>query len=149
MCDSRALAYRRHLTVLAALALLVGCEVATSTDPSKDPGLLPGVNTPAVGVTPTGFGFAVQARDFTYDQTYGPTVQQATIGVGISVANYTHGMALIEVRDAAGTLVFAQRISGNVAQGNTTASGTAPFTIHVAFDRFSGLVAIGVGPGGE
>lgn len=107
-----------------------------------------GRNTPTVGLSTMGFGFAVAAHDFTFAQSYGPTLEATQVSAGVALLGYGGGTARLELRDASGAVVLAQEFRSNVAQGSATARGTPPFTVRLVFDRFTGSFALGLGPDG-
>lgn len=140
--------------LLATLAT-AACEVSGSIGVPRHPrpwlpnhpGGGAGINAPAVGLSSDGFGFAVHARDFSSDQTYGPTVYTPGLEVGATLWGYAGGAATLEVRDAGGRIVLTQRLSSNIAQGNAAARGTPPFTVRLTFEHFTGDLSVGVGSG--
>ncbi|HVE78425.1 MAG TPA: hypothetical protein VNA89_06175 [Gemmatimonadaceae bacterium] len=147
----------RLLTLLAGVLATTACEVSGSIGvprhphpwvPSR-PGTGAGLNAPVVGLSSDGLGFAVHARDFSSDQTYGPTVYTPGLEVGVALWGYSGGAATLEVRDAGGRVVLTQRLSSNIAQGNAAARGAPPFTIRLTFEHFSGDLSLGVGSSGD
>ncbi len=73
----------RSVLLIAALARCAGTDMA-------GPGTL-GSNIPAVGMENGHFGFAVTARDWTFDQSYAPGFATGTLQIGLVVAGYTGG----------------------------------------------------------
>jgi hypothetical protein len=124
---------------LAAALMLGACSIGADSGP-----LGAGVNMPAVGVTPQAFGFSVQARDFTFQQVYSP-LSGDSLGVGLSVAGYGGGSALLEILDSTDAVVFSQQVSQSVAQGQTTVGGVSPYRVRLQFTHFTGVFALGVG----
>jgi hypothetical protein len=101
-------------------------------------------NVPAVGVTPQSFGFAVQASNFTFEDTYASPTQGDSLVVGLAVLGYQRGSALIEVRDSGGTAIDQRTVTQSIAQGQTTIHGTPPYTVHLLFTQFTGTFTLGV-----
>jgi hypothetical protein len=129
------------LAAAALAAALVACNLETSTGP-----IGAGVNTPSVGVTTQGLGFAVQARDFTFQQVYSAPAEGDSLGVGLSVAGYGGGTVLLEIVDHAGTAILSQQVAHNIAQGQNTVGGTPPYRVRLEFAHFTGAFALGIGP---
>ncbi len=126
--------------VAALLALVAG---ACTTDVTGLAGT--GVNTPAVGLTPGQFGFAVTARAWTADQRYSPDLGLGPVQVGLTVSGYAGGRGQVTITDAGEATVFEADLAGNVAQGsNATVRGRAPFRVRVAASGYTGTVALGV-----
>ena len=134
----------RFIAVLAFASLASGCYVDIS-DPAGS--TFDGTNVPVVGLSTDGLGYALKAKDFTSDQQYGPLLQTAAISVGTAVAGYTRGSAILEIRDATGSLVLQQSVTSNIAQGNSLVRGSPPFKVTLSFRGFSGTFTLGVGPG--
>ena len=102
-------------------------------------------NTPAVGMNAGQFGFAVTARDWTFDHTYTPGLTAGTLEIGLVVAGYTGGTGLVTITDADNVVVFNQTLAGNTANGNNLqATGKAPFKIQIVANDYSGLVSLGI-----
>jgi hypothetical protein len=136
---------KRFLPLLLAL-FLDGCIV----DASVAPGLLGGTvsnNAPIVGVSSDGLGYSVSARNYSTTSHYGPMLKTTSVAVAVSVIGFGGGSAVVEVRDANGSLAFAQTITSNLAQANSVARGTPPFSVTLTFSRFSGTFSLGVGAG--
>lgn len=105
-------------------------------------------NMPVAGMDAGGFGFAVTARDWTYDQSYSPDLSGGTLQVGLVIAGYTRGTGLLSVTDASGASIFSQNLAGNLAAGNNTAiQGTAPFHVRVTTTGYSGIISLGINAG--
>ena len=106
------------------------------------------VNMPVAGMDKGGFGFAVTARDWTFDQSYSPDLSGGTLQVGLVIAGYTHGTGLLSVTDASGSSIFSQSLAGNLATGNNTViHGTAPFHVRVTTTGYSGIISLGINAG--
>ena len=140
------------LVALLAVVSLGGCVAEVSVGPYDDrdgdkhdptPGMA--TNSPIVGVSEQGLGFVVRARDFSADERYGPLVRTSSVSVATTLFGYGGGTATVEVRDATGAVVMQQELAGNVAQGNATVRGTAPFTVALTFRRFTGSLSLAVG----
>ena len=102
-------------------------------------------NMPVAGMDKGGFGFAVTARDWTFDQSYSPDLSAGTLQIGLVIAGYTHGTGLLSVTDATGASIFSQSLAGNLAAGNNTViHGTAPFHVRVTTTGYSGIVSLGI-----
>jgi hypothetical protein len=123
---------------LAAALALGACDADTGP-------VLVGVNTPAVGATPQGFGFSVQARDFTFQQVYSAPSADS-LSVGLSVAGYGGGSALIEILDNTDAVIFSQEVTQGIAQGLTTVRGVSPYRVRLQFTHFTAAFALGVSP---
>ena len=105
-------------------------------------------NMPAVGMSAGQFGFAVTARDWTYDQSFTPDLSSGTLQAGLVIAGYTKGTGQLLVTDATGTSVLAQSLAGNVAAGNNTViHGTPPFHVRVTTSNYSGIISLGINAG--
>lgn len=126
------------------LALGLSLAVAACTDLTT-PGVQGGAtNAPAVGVTSESFGFAVQAINFSFEDTYASPSVGDSLAVGLAVVGYLSGSALIEVRDSSGTAIDQQTVTQGIAQGTTTIRGTPPYTVHLLFTQFTGTFTLGV-----
>jgi hypothetical protein len=126
------------------LALGLSLAVATCTDLTT-PGVQGGAtNVPAVGVTSQSFGFAVQAINFSFEDTYASPTVGDSLAVGLAVVGYLNGSALIEVRDSSGAAIDQQTVTQGIAQGTTTIHGTPPYTVHLLFTAFTGTFSLGV-----
>ena len=101
-------AITRAFILVAALARCVATDMS-------GPGLS-GANIPAVGMSAGQFGFAVTARDWTYDQSYAPELSSGTLQIGLVVAGYGAGTGTLMVTDASGSAVFSQSLAGNLAE---------------------------------
>ena len=110
--------------------------------------IMSGFNIPAVGMSNGQFGFAVTARDWSYDQSYAPDFAGGgTLQIGLVVAGYTTGTGTLTITDASGAAVFSQNLAGNVAEGNNaTAYGAPPFSVHVATAHYTGTISVGISP---
>ena len=129
--------FARAAFVILVLSRCVGGDVVGTRDE--------GINTPAVGMSAGGFGFAVTARNWTYDQSYTPDLSGGTLQVGLVIAGYTQGTGQLSVTDAAGTSIYSQNLAGNVAAGNNTViHGTAPFHVRVTTTCDSGTGSLGI-----
>ena len=136
----RANAGVRSLLLVAALAGCAGTDMV-------GPGMV-STNIPAVGMSSGQFGFAVAARDWTYDQSYQPDLASGTLQIGLVIAGYTGGVGELSVTDASGASVFSQSLAGNLAEGNKiVAHGTAPFHVRVTTARYTGTISLGISPG--
>ena len=125
------------LLLISALSGCVGSDSVSPTDAAT--------NIPAVGMSDGGFGFAVTARNWTYDQSYTPDLSGGTLQVGLVIAGYTQGTGQLSVTDAAGTSIYSQNLAGNVAAGNNTViHGTAPFHVRVTTTGYSGIISLGI-----
>ena len=125
---------------LPIIALLGGCVAGDMTAPTTA-----GTNLPAVGMSAGGFGFAVTARDWTYDQSWAPDFSSGTLQVGLVVAGYTHGSGQLSITDATGASVLSQNLASNIAAGNNTViHGTAPFHVRVTTTAYSGIISLGI-----
>jgi hypothetical protein len=134
----------RTSTALASALLLAQAACVSLHDSTGTPT----VNTPVVGAAGNGVGFQVVARDFTFDQTYaGPTTGDS-LSVGLVVTSYGGGSALIEIADSNAVKQLQVPVSGNVVQGQATVRGVPPYTLHVKFSNFTGVLVLGVGVGG-
>ena len=136
----------KRLAAVALVVALTGCIV----DASLAPGFLGGTvtdNAPIVGVSSDGLGYSVSARNYSTTAHYGPMLKTTSVAVAVSVIKYGGGSAVVEVRDATGALAFAQTITSNLAQANSVARGTPPFSVTLTFSRFSGTFSLGVGAG--
>lgn len=130
----------RSLFLVAALAR---CVAGDMTGPD-----VIGTNIPAVGMSGGEFGFAVMARDWTYDQSWVPDLAGGTLQVGLAITGYTRGNGQLSITDATGASVFSQSLAGNVASGNNTAiQGTPPFHVRIAASGYSGIISLGISPG--
>jgi len=126
------------------LALGFGLAIAACTD-LMTTGVQGGaMNIPAVGITSESFGFAVQASNFSFEDTYASPTQGDSLAVGLAVVGYLGGSALIEVRDSGGTAIDQQTVTQGIAQGKTTIHGTPPYTVHLLFTQFTGTFTLGV-----
>jgi hypothetical protein len=135
----------RSLAVLFLVAL-TGCVL----DASLAPGILGGTvsdNAPIVGVSSDGLGYSVSARNYTTTSHYGPMLKSTSVAVAVSVIGYNGGSTSVEVRDATGSLAYSQTITSNLAQANSVARGTPPFSVTLTFSKFSGTFSLGVGAG--
>ena len=135
----------RSLAVLSLVALS-GCVL----DASLAPGVLGGTvsdNAPIVGVSSDGLGYSVSARNYTTTAHYGPMLKSTSVAVAVSVIGYNGGSTSVEVRDATGSLAYSQTINSNLAQANSIARGTPPFSVTLTFSKFSGTFSLGVGAG--
>jgi hypothetical protein len=135
----------RSLAVLSLIALS-GCVL----DASLAPGILGGTvsdNAPIVGVSSDGLGYSVSARNYTNTAHYGPMLKTTSVAVAVSVIGYNGGTTSVEIRDATGSLAYSQTITSNLAQANSMARGTPPFSVTLTFSRFSGTFSLGVGAG--
>lgn len=130
---------------LGAAVLVVAfarCIAADMSGPTAS-----GANVPVVGMSDGQFGFAVTARDWTYDQSYSPNLSGGTLQIGLVVEGYTTGTGTLAVTDATDASVFAQNLAGNVAEGNrVTVHGTPPFRVHVATSHYTGTISVGIAP---
>lgn len=105
----------------------------------------PGTNTPAVGMNPGQFGFAISARSWTSDQTYEPDFSVNALQIGLAISGYDGGTGQLTITDADGAVAFSQSLAGNVAQGsNFTVTGRPPFRIRIAAANYTGVIALGV-----
>lgn len=135
----------RTSSVLAS-ALLLALAACVSLDDSTGTAT---VNTPVIGAAGNGVAFQVTARDFTFDQRYaGPTTGDS-LSVGLVVSAYGGGSALIEIVDSNAVKQLQVPVSGNVVQGQATVHGVPPYTLHVQFANFTGVLVLGVGVGGS
>lgn len=101
-------------------------------------------NFPAVALNPGQFGFAITARDWTFDQTYSPALASGTLQVGMGVV-YSDGAGSVTITDADNVVVLNQTLATNIASGtNVTVSGRAPFTVRVVASHYTGVVSIAV-----
>jgi hypothetical protein len=101
-------------------------------------------NFPAVALDPGQFGFAITARDWTYDQTYSPALASGTLQVGMGVV-YSDGTGSVTITDADNVVIFDQTLATNVASGtNVLVSGKAPFSVRVVASDYTGVISIGV-----
>jgi len=135
----------RSIAVLFLVALS-GCVL----DASLAPGILGGTvsdNAPIVGVSSDGLGYSVSARNYTTTAHYGPMLKSTSVAVAVSVIGYNGGSTSVEVRDASGSLAYSQTINSNLAQANSIARGTPPFSVTLTFSKFSGTFSLGVGAG--
>jgi hypothetical protein len=135
---------RRAIILIAIVAVASACYVDFTSNDDHYGG---GSNTPAVGLSSTGMGYAVRAKNFSSDEKYGPTVQTRFVSVGSTVVGYSGGSATIEVRDATSKIVFEERITNNVTQGSSVGTGVPPFEVLLTFRHFSGSFTLAVGPG--
>ena len=124
---------------------LAGCFTPTGE------GLGTSANIPVVAAAAGGVSFTVVARDFTFDQSYAGPTQGDSVAVGLVVTSYAGGTAQIEIIDANAVKQLQLPVTTNVvqAQGQSTVRGTAPYTLHVQFTRFTGTVVLGVGVSGS
>lgn len=135
----------RSVAVLFFVALS-GCVI----DASLAPGILGGTvadNAPIVGVSSDGLGYSVSARNYTTTTHYGPLLKTGSLAVAVSVIGYGGGSTSVEIRDANGAVAYSQTITSNLAQANSVARGTPPFSVTLTFSRFSGTFSLGVGAG--
>ena len=128
----------RHLGV--ALSLVA----ASCTDMTTPSATGVATNMPAIGVTAQSVGCAVQASDFSFEDTYASPTQGDSLVVGLAVLNYGGGTALVEVRDSSGAAVVQQTVAGSRAQGQTTVHGSPPYAVHLLFRSFTGTFTLGV-----
>jgi hypothetical protein len=136
----------RMRSTLASALLVATAGCVSLGEPNTGPNM---VNTPVVGAAGQGVGFQVVARNFTFDQTYaGPAVGDS-LGVGLYVSSYGGGSALIEIVDSTATKQLQLPVSGNVIQAQSTVHGVPPYTLHVQFSNFSGVLVLGVGVNGS
>jgi hypothetical protein len=128
--------FARSLFLILALSRCVGGDTVAPDAAT---------NIPAVGMSDGGFGFAVTARNWTYDQSYAPDLSGGTLQVGLVIAGYTQGTGQLSVTDAAGMSIYSQNLAGNVAAGNNTViHGTAPFHVRVTTTGYSGIISLGI-----
>ena len=139
---------RRHVVLLADAAATTACIVDINTPDSRNHSIdIPVVaNSPAVSATSSGFGFAVLASNFAFDDEYVTSIQSSDLRLSIALSQYGGGTARVEVRDAANAIAFAQQYSGNVAQSIADVHGTAPFRVHLTFSNFNGSFAASLAP---
>ena len=104
-----------------------------------------GENTPTFGFNPGQFAFAVTARNWTFDNTYSPSLGGGTLNVGMAITGYSGGDGLVTITDADNVVVFNQTLAGNVANGtNITVSGKAEFKVRIVANDYTGIVSLGV-----
>lgn len=108
-------------------------------------------NIPAVGFNPGQFGFAVTARNWSFDNTYAPDNLYSPasgprpLDVGMAITGYSGGDGLVTITDGVNAVVFNQTLAANVANGtHTTVSGMAPFKVHIVATNYTGVVTLGV-----
>ncbi len=102
------------------------------------------INIPTVGSQHNSFAFAVVARSLDLDRSYALTFDADSVSVGLAVTGYGNGFGSLELRDAAGHVVFSRDLTGNVAEGTSAPVRARPATAHLQFGRYTGVVAIGV-----
>jgi hypothetical protein len=137
---------RRLGMALALGAVLPGCDL--SAGGGRDPvsgWREPVFNMVTTASTPETFSFAVQARDFTFEQSYASPTRGDSLAVSLAVVSYGGGTALLEIRDSAGGALLQQTVEQNIAAAQTTVHGTPPYAVHVRFTGFGGLFALAVG----
>jgi len=130
---------RRGVTrvFLRSLLVLAGCAACSDT-------LDFGTNFPAVALNPGQFGFAITASDWTFDQSYPPAIATGSVQVGMGIV-YSDGTGSVTITDGDNVVIFNQTLATNVASGtNVTVSGKAPFTVHIAASRYTGVVSLAV-----
>lgn len=137
----------RPVRRIAALALLACAGLAACGDDAYVVAEPPGSNAAVVGQSAGRFGFAVQARGWTFDQTYTAELRAATLAVGLAVGGYRGGTGSVTVTDSAGTVVFARDLAGNVAQGNTVVRGRPPHRVRIVAANWAGSLSLGVTDG--
>jgi hypothetical protein len=135
---------RARTTVRAALSAILVLALGGCDDTDRLDILSTASNLPAVGATAQGLGFTVVARNFGFDQTYASPTMGDTLAVALTVTSYGGGSALLEITDAGGTVRHSQTITSNLAQGQTTVTGTPPYHVRLRFTGFSGVFVLGV-----
>ena len=102
-------------------------------------------NVPSFGLNPGQFAFTVTARDWTYDNTFSPSLGAGTLNVGMAITGYSGGDGLVTITDADNVVVFNQTLAGNVANGtNIAVSGRAEFKVRIVANDYTGIVSLGV-----
>src|SRR4051812_17703723 len=139
---------RRLVALISVVAATTACIVDINAPGSTNHNIdIPAVaNSPAVAASSSGFGFAVLASNFAFDDEYVTTIASSDLRLTIALSQYGGGMARVEIRDAGNTIVFAQQYSGNVAQSIADVHGTAPFRVHLSFSTFNGSFAASLAP---
>jgi len=135
----------RNVRTLGSAAILAGALGGCFT-PTGD-ALGGPANSPVVAASGAGVGFTVAARDFTFDHSYAGPTRGDSVAVGLVVTNYTGGSALVEIVDANQVAQLQVPVSSNIvqAQGQAMVHGPAPYTVHVQFAHFTGVLVLGVG----
>jgi len=127
------------IVLAGALAGCVGRDMLGPTAPAS--------NIPVVGMSDGEFGFAIAARDWTYDQSFVPELASNALHVGMVVAGYTGGTGTLTITDSTGASVFSRDLAGNIAEGaSTTVHGTPPYHVRVTTARYSGTISVGISP---
>ena len=103
-------------------------------------------NTPVVGQSSDGLGYALRARDYTSSEQYGPVVKTKTVAVATAVSAYSYGSAVIDILDATSAVVLHQGVTNNLAQASAVIRGVPPFKVNLSFQHFSGAITLAVGP---
>ncbi|HTT68597.1 MAG TPA: hypothetical protein VMF70_11250 [Gemmatimonadales bacterium] len=126
--------------VIALVALLAGCTETSLGYPGE-------WNVPVLATATDGLAFTVSANDFTFDQSYVCPARGDSVNVSLVVSSYAGGSALIEISDSSGVKLVQLPVTQNIvaAQGRSSVLGTPPFTVHLQFTRFHGLLVLGVG----
>ena len=110
-----------------------------------DYGDVSGENIPAFAFNPGQFTFAVTARDWTYDNTFSPSLGGGTLNVGMGITGYSGGDGLVTITDADNAVVFNQTLAGNIANGTSiTVSGRAEFKVRIVANDYTGIVTLHV-----
>jgi hypothetical protein len=107
-------------------------------------------NIPTVRLNPGQLEFAVNARNWTFDNTYVPdnfysiSNDPRPLDVGVAISEYSGGGGAMTITDGDNAVVFNQTLAGNVATGtHITVTGKAPFKIHIVANNYTGVVALG------